>query len=83
MPQDLTRRRIVRNPCRPALDRIDSTVDDHDQMSEMLMNDTPEEALTLFREVLLIDPQRLEVNSLMGAAYAISAGRAPSSRTFL
>ena len=48
------------------------------RLGYLLMSDTPEEALTLFREVLLIDPQRLEVNSLMGASYAISADRAKS-----
>jgi tetratricopeptide (TPR) repeat protein len=49
------------------------------RLGYLLMRDTPEEAITLFREVLRIDPQRLEVNSLMGAAYTTSAGRAKGS----
>jgi tetratricopeptide (TPR) repeat protein len=46
------------------------------RLGYLLMRDSPEEALTLFQEVLRIDPQRLEVNSLMGDANATSAGRA-------
>jgi tetratricopeptide (TPR) repeat protein len=46
------------------------------RLGYLLMRDTPEEAIRLFQEVLRIDPQRLEVNSLMGAAYATSADRA-------
>jgi tetratricopeptide (TPR) repeat protein len=45
------------------------------RLGYLLMHDAPEEAIPLFQEVLQIDPQRLEVNSLIGAAYAISAGR--------
>ena len=46
------------------------------RLGYLLMRDTPEEAVTLFQEVRQIDPQRLEVSALMGAAYATSAGRA-------
>jgi tetratricopeptide (TPR) repeat protein len=49
------------------------------RLGYLLMRDTPEEAITLFQEVLQIDPQRLEVNSLMGAAYETSASRAKGS----
>jgi tetratricopeptide (TPR) repeat protein len=48
------------------------------RLGYLLMRDTPEEAIALFQEVLRIDPQRLEVNSLMGAAYATAAVRAKS-----
>src|SRR5215472_13058607 len=46
------------------------------RLGYLLMRETPEEAIALFGEVLQIDPQRLEVNALMGDAYAISADRA-------
>jgi tetratricopeptide (TPR) repeat protein len=46
------------------------------RLGYLLMRDSPDEAITLFQEVLRIDPRRLEVNSLIGAAYATSAGRA-------
>ena len=46
------------------------------RLGYLMMRDRPDEAITLFREVLRIDPQRLEVNSLMGEAYTASAGRA-------
>lgn len=48
------------------------------RLGYLLMHDSPEQAIALFREVLQIDPQRLEVNALMGAAYATSAERAKS-----
>jgi tetratricopeptide (TPR) repeat protein len=48
------------------------------RLGYLLMRDTPEEAITLFQEVARIDPQRLEVNALIGAAYATSASRATS-----
>ena len=46
------------------------------RLGYLLMRDSPEEAIALFREVLRIDPQRLEVNSFMGEAYSNAAGRA-------
>src|SRR6202163_2060161 len=46
------------------------------RLGYLLMRDTPEEAITLLQEVLQIEPQRLEVNTLIGAAYETSAGRA-------
>ena len=45
------------------------------RLGYLLMRDSPEDAISLFQEVLQIDPQRLEVNSLLGEAYAISASR--------
>jgi tetratricopeptide (TPR) repeat protein len=46
------------------------------RLGYLLMRDSPEQAISLFREVLQIDPQRHEVNALMGAAYTTSAVRA-------
>lgn len=46
------------------------------RLGYLLMRDSPEEAIALFREVLRIDPQRLEVNAFMGEAYSNAAGRA-------
>jgi tetratricopeptide (TPR) repeat protein len=46
------------------------------RLGYLLMRNNPEEAIALFREVLRIDPQRLETNSLMGEAYTAAAGRA-------
>src|SRR5262245_57553671 len=48
------------------------------RLGYLRMHDEPEEATALFREVLQIDPRRLEVNSLIGEAYAISAEKAES-----
>src|SRR5205823_6349097 len=44
----------------------------------LLLAGSPDESLAPFREVLRIDPHRLEVNSLMGEAYQASAARAQS-----
>ena len=49
------------------------------RLGYLRMHDEPEEAVALFREVLQIDPRRLEVNSLIGEAYGISAEKAESS----
>jgi tetratricopeptide (TPR) repeat protein len=49
------------------------------RLGYLRMHDEPEEAVALFREVLQIDPRRLEVNSLIGEAYRISAEKAESS----
>src|SRR5262249_47057592 len=49
------------------------------RLGYLRMHDAPEEAIALFREVLQIDPRRLEVNSLIGEAHAISAEKAESS----
>jgi tetratricopeptide (TPR) repeat protein len=46
------------------------------RLGYLLLRDTPDAAISLFQEVLQIDPQRLEVNALIGEAYAISANRA-------
>jgi tetratricopeptide (TPR) repeat protein len=42
----------------------------------LLMRGNPDESVDLFREVLQIDPQRLEVNSLIGEASEIGAALA-------
>src|SRR5580692_10891898 len=42
----------------------------------LMMRGNPEESSALFREVLKIDPQRLEVNSLIGEASEIGAALA-------
>jgi tetratricopeptide (TPR) repeat protein len=42
----------------------------------LLMRGSPTESISLFREVLKIDPQRLEVNSLIGEAFEIAAAHA-------
>jgi len=39
------------------------------RLGYLLMRSSPEESVALFREVLRIDPHRLEVNSMMGEAY--------------
>jgi len=44
----------------------------------LLLQGSPDEAVALFREVLRIDPHRLEVSSLIGEAYEASAARAQS-----
>ena len=46
------------------------------RLGYLRLRDTPDAAISLFREVLQIDPQRLEVNALIGEAYSISADRA-------
>jgi tetratricopeptide (TPR) repeat protein len=46
------------------------------RLGYLLMRDSPEQAIPLFREVLQIDPQRLEVSTLIGEAYATAADRA-------
>jgi tetratricopeptide (TPR) repeat protein len=46
------------------------------RLGYLMMHDDPGEAIALFREVLQIDPHRLEVNSLIGEAYGVSAERA-------
>jgi tetratricopeptide (TPR) repeat protein len=43
------------------------------RLGYLLLRDAPDEAVSLFREVLQIDPRRLEANALMGEAYALSA----------
>jgi tetratricopeptide (TPR) repeat protein len=48
------------------------------RLGYLLLRDAPDAAVSLFREVLQIDPQRLEVNALIGEAYSISADRATS-----
>jgi len=49
------------------------------RLGYLQMHDEPEKAVALFREVLQIDPRRLEVNSLIGEAYQILAEKAESS----
>ena len=39
------------------------------RLGVLLLHEDPEEAIRLFREVLAIDPQRLEVNFLIGETY--------------
>jgi tetratricopeptide (TPR) repeat protein len=46
------------------------------RLGYLLLRDAPDTAVSLFREVLQIDPQRLEVNALIGEAYSLSAERA-------
>jgi tetratricopeptide (TPR) repeat protein len=46
------------------------------RLGYLLMGASPEESVALFREVLRIDPHRLEVNSMMGEAYQAAAGLA-------
>ena len=46
------------------------------RLGYLLLRDAPDEAVSLFREVLQIDPQRLEVNALIGEAYSLSAAGA-------
>jgi tetratricopeptide (TPR) repeat protein len=48
------------------------------RLGYLQMHDQPAEAVALFREVLQIDPRRLEVNKLIGEAFAISAEKAQS-----
>ena len=43
------------------------------RLGYLLMHKAPALAISLFREVLQIDPQRLEVNALIGEAYTVSA----------
>jgi hypothetical protein len=46
------------------------------RLGYLLLRDAPDAAIALFREVLQIDPQRLEVSALIGEAYSISAAGA-------
>src|SRR5260370_33124712 len=46
------------------------------RLGYLRLRDTPDAAISLFREELQIDPQRLEVNTVIGEAYSISAARA-------
>jgi len=48
------------------------------RLGYLMMRSSPEESVALFREVLRIDPHRLEVNSMMGEAYRIAAELAQS-----
>jgi tetratricopeptide (TPR) repeat protein len=49
------------------------------RLGYLQMHDHPEEAVALFREVLQIDPRRLEVNNMIGEAYQILAEKAESA----
>ena len=49
------------------------------RLGYLQMHDEPGQAVDLFREVLQIDPRRLEVNKLIGEAFEISAEKAQSS----
>ena len=49
------------------------------RLGYLRMHDEPEEAAALFREVLQIDPRRLEVNKLIGEAFEILAEKEQSS----
>jgi tetratricopeptide (TPR) repeat protein len=46
------------------------------RLGYLLREDKPLEAIQLFREVLLIDPLRLEVNKLIGETYRVLAAQA-------
>jgi tetratricopeptide (TPR) repeat protein len=48
------------------------------RLGYLLLHDHPEEAIELFREVLEIDPLRLEIHALIGEAYVIEAEHAHS-----
>jgi tetratricopeptide (TPR) repeat protein len=48
------------------------------RLGYLLLHDHPEEAIELFREVLEIDPIRLEIHALIGEAYVVEAEEAHS-----
>jgi len=48
------------------------------RLGYLLLHDHPEEAIELFREVLEIDPIRLEIHALIGEAYVVEAEHAHS-----
>src|SRR5260370_35942071 len=49
------------------------------RLGYLRMHDDPDNAIALFREVLDIDPRRLDVNNMIGEAYQILAGKAHAS----
>ncbi len=51
------------------------------RLAYLLMESDPAEAIRLFQEVLLIDPLRLEINSLIGEAYAEEGDQATDAAT--
>jgi tetratricopeptide (TPR) repeat protein len=49
------------------------------RLGYLRMHDDPDNAIALFREVLQIDPRRLEVNNMIGEAYQVLAEKAQSN----
>lgn len=49
------------------------------RLANLIVDSDPDEAIRLYREVLQIDPLKLEVNALVGAAYRKKADQIPGS----